>query len=317
MKRLSRQILEQMLAESSEGIVVAEASGPDFPVVFANRAYAELSECEITALRGCRLPLLDDERLDSADRDKLETALVEGHAFEVSLDPDPDGSPESSTLVRMAPLRSRTGKVTHFMVTYPAHKSASHEISSVELGVLQREINRARKKLASMDRIDPATGVLRYKFFRELAERDIRIARREGRWVAVMRFEIIDLDVYSETYGEKAAESCVRMVAAQVNSLLRRASDLCAKADEGTIVAMAQAQDVDEARDRAEQIAANIRGLRLHNPRGRSGRYIDVDIGVAGGTPDGAFTLDQAIDSAREDLESRRGAQQPVYGARA
>jgi hypothetical protein len=101
MKRLSRQILEQMLAESSEEIVVAEASGPDFPVVFANRAYAELSECEITALRGCRLPLLDDERLDSADRDKLETALVEGHAFEVSLDPDPDGGPESSTLVRM------------------------------------------------------------------------------------------------------------------------------------------------------------------------------------------------------------------------
>jgi diguanylate cyclase (GGDEF)-like protein len=167
-----------------------------------------------------------------------------------------------------------------------------------------------------MDRIDPATGVLRYKFFRELAERDFRIARREGRWVVVMFFEIIDLGVYSETYGEKAAESCVRMVAAQVNSLLRRASDLCAKADEGTIVAMAQALNVDEARERAEQIAANIRGLRLHNPRGRSGRYIDVDIGVAGGAPDGTITLDQAIDLAREDLESRRGAQRTLYGAR-
>ena len=203
------------------------------------------------------------------------------------------------------------------MVSHKAHTSSSHEISSVELSVLQREINRARSKLASMDRIDPATGVLRFKFFRELAERDFRIARRESRWAAVMVFEIIDLSVYSETYGQKAAESCVRMVAAQVNSLLRRASDLCARADEGTIVAMTQAQDADEVRERAERIAANIRGLRLHNPRGHSGRYIDVDIGVAGGTPDGEFTLDQAIELARDDLESRRGSQQPLYGARA
>ncbi|MGI9259605.1 MAG: diguanylate cyclase domain-containing protein [Gammaproteobacteria bacterium] len=316
MKRLSRQILEQMLEESSEGIVVAEASGPDYPVIFANSAYAELSVRDIKELRGGRLPLIDDERLGSADHDKLNTALAEGQAFEASLDSDPDGGQAPGALVRMVPLRSRTGKVTHFMVSHSAQGSPSHEISSVELGVLQREINRARKKLASMDRIDPATGVLRYQFFRELAERDFRIARREGRWVAVMLFEIIDLGVYSETYGQKAAESCVRMVAAQVNSLLRRASDLCAKADEGTIVAMAQAQDADEARARAEQIAANIRGLRLHNPRGRS-RYIDVEIGVAGETPDGVFTLEQATELAREDLESRRGAQKALYSARA
>ena len=317
MKRLSRQILEQMLLESSEGIVVAEAASPDYPVVFANPEYARLSDRDLDELRGCRLPLLEDERLESADRDKLKTALEEDQTFETSLDTDPEGDQGPSTLVRVVPLRSRTGKVTHFMVSHKAHANASHDISSLELGVLQREINRARKKLASMDRIDPATGVLRYKFFRELAERDFRIARRENRWVAVMLFEIIDLGVYSETYGQKAAESCVRMVAAQVNSLLRRANDLCARADEGTIVAMTQAQDVDEVRERAERIAANIRGLRLHNPRGRSGRYIDVDIGVAGATPDGKLTLDRAIELARDDLESHRGAQQALYGARA
>lgn len=317
MKRLSRQILEQMLGESSEGIVVAEASSPDYPVVFANAEYARLSECEIDDLRGRKLPLLDNERLGPADRDELQTALADGKSFEASLDAAQQGDQDQANRVKMVPLRSRSGKVTHFMVSLKSRASASDEASSVELGVLQREIDRARKKLASMDRIDPSTGVLRYKFFRQLAERDFRIARREGRLAAVMLFEIIDLGVYSETYGRKAAESCVRMVAAQVNSLLRRATDLCARADEGTIIAVTQAQDVDEVRERAERIATNIRGLRLHNPRGHSGRYIDVDIGIAGDAPGDEFTLDQAIEGARNDLESRQDAQKAAYGARA
>ncbi|MGI9258079.1 MAG: PAS domain-containing protein, partial [Gammaproteobacteria bacterium] len=137
MKRLSRQILEQMLEESSEGIVVAEASGPDYPVIFANRAYAELSERKIKELRGGRLPLIDDERLGSADHDKLNTALAEGQPFEASLDSDLHGGQDPAALVRMVPLRSRTGKVTHFMVSHAAQGSPSHENSSVELGVLQ------------------------------------------------------------------------------------------------------------------------------------------------------------------------------------
>ena len=59
MKHLSRKILEQMLAHSSEGIIVAAANNPDFPVVYANPAYERLTGASADELRGQCLPLLN------------------------------------------------------------------------------------------------------------------------------------------------------------------------------------------------------------------------------------------------------------------
>ncbi|HEY5622523.1 MAG TPA: diguanylate cyclase [Gammaproteobacteria bacterium] len=317
MKRLSRQILEQMLSACSDGIAVAEASTPEFPVVFANAEYATISDCEIDAILGEPLSLVRDENLSSKDRERLNDALNAGESFESRIESSSGGGHGGERFVRIVPLRTRSGRVSHFMVVQSRRDTEPREISSVEVGVLQREISRARQKLASLNRVDPATGVMRYEFFRETAGRDFRVARRAQRLAAVILLEIVDLDAYRDTFGQKAAESCVRMVAAQVNSLLRRASDLCARADDRTLVAMTQGQDAEEVRRLAQRIVENIRRLGLHNPRGRNGRYIDVEIGVAANVPDGAFTLDSALSSAREDLASGSVVQNSLYGSSA
>ncbi len=315
MKRLSRQILEQILVECSEGVVVAEASDPDHPVVFANPAFEKERDGEGVDVIGEPLPRLLAERLGTEDRDRLLQALSGGEIFTAELEPIRGGGPEPKRRVRVTPLRARSGEISHFMMTQTTMNIAPREISTVEVGVLQREISRARQKLASMARVDPVTGVMRYEFFRETAERDFRVARRIGRRTAVILFEIVDLEAYRDTFGRKAAESCVRMVAAQMNSLLRRASDLRARVDDSTLAAMTQGQDVDEVRSLAQRIVENIRRLGLHNPRGRFGRYIDVEFGVAAGTPDGVFTLDAALAAARDDLESKTPMQNPAYGS--
>jgi PleD family two-component response regulator len=74
-----------------------------------------------------------------------------------------------------------------------------------------------------MDRLDSGTGVFRYEYFLELAKRDFMMARRDKRMLAVVLFDIVDLDAYGQPFGSKAADSCLRMVAAQVSRARRSA----------------------------------------------------------------------------------------------
>jgi diguanylate cyclase (GGDEF)-like protein len=202
------------------------------------------------------------------------------------------------------------------MLTEKSVSAGERGASNVEVGALQREISRARQKAASMDRIEQATGLLRLEYFLQLAERDFRMARRDGRCVAVIVLDITELDVYGQTFGVKAADSCLRMVAAQVNGALRRSGDLCARAEDHSIVALTHGQDIDEIRALALRIADNVRGLGIHNPRARSGRYLTAQVGVWSATPDGKYTPKDAIADAREDLWSQEPAQKSRLGVK-
>src|SRR4029077_11069523 len=126
---------------------------------------------------------------------------------------------------------------------------------------------RARQKIASLDRIDPATGLMRFGYFQELMRRDLAIARRDHRFITVLCFEIVEFDVYRQTFGSKAADSCQRMIGAQIMRTLRRAGELCARYDDSTLVAAALGQEPAEFQKLVDQIAENVRKLGLHNPR--------------------------------------------------
>lgn len=139
-----------------------------------------------------------------------------------------DGT-DSVGQVRAEPLYGPRGEVHYIMVSQTPVSAARGGSSGVEVGVLQREFRRVRQKLTSMDRLDSGTGVFRYEYFLELAERDFMMARRDKRLVAVVLFDIVDLDAYGQTFGSKAADSCLRMVAAQVSRALRRSGDVRAR----------------------------------------------------------------------------------------
>ena len=123
---------------------------------------------------------------------------------------------------------------------------------------------------------------------------NLSIARRDQRSVTLLVFEIVELDVYRQTFGSKAADSCQRMIGAQIMRTLRRAGDLCARYDDRTLVAAVIGQTPDDVRHLVDQIADNVRQLGLHNPRARSGRHISVRpvlIACPPGTQDDAEVL--------------------------
>ena len=306
-KSLSRHFLEQVVALSSEGILVVDAQDSSLPVVYANSAYEDLTGYSTAELAGRPWSMLRREGDNDPELQRLRLAIGRAEACRATLaDLRKDGTAWVVD-VHVAPLTNARGEIRYFVCAHSASAAGAvangQEVASAspepgesngELTLLQRELGRARQKIANLDRIDPTTGLLRFGHFQETLRRDLSVARRDKRFVTLLVFEIVELDVYRQTFGSKAADSCQRMIGAQIMRTLRRAGDLCARYDDRTLVAAVIGQTPDDVRHLVDQIADNVRQLGLHNPRARLGRHISVRpvlVGCEPGTQDDAETL--------------------------
>ena len=306
-KSLNRHFLEQVVALSSEGILVVDAQDPSLPVVYANAAYEDLTGYSTADLTCHPWSMLRREAESEPELQRLRIAIGRAEACRITVAELRKDGTAWVVDIHVAPLTNARGDIRYFVCVHkpavPGAVAAGHEAAGVsaesgdangELTLLQRELGRARQKIANLDRIDPTTGLLRFVHFQETLRRDLSMAQRDQRFITLLVFEIVELDVYRQTFGSKAADSCQRMIGAQIMRTLRRAGDLCARYDDTTLVAAVPGQTPDDVRHLVDQIADNVRQLGLHNPRGRSGRHIAVRpvlIGCPPGTQDDAEVL--------------------------
>ncbi len=276
-RSLNRHTLEQIVAASPAAVLIADSSHPEVPVVYANAAYERLTGYTLAELAGqpwaalARAPAAD-EALAS-----VKAALADGKACRAAiLELRKDGT-SFMCEISVTPLQGPRGDLRYFLLSHelaaPMHQTEwppAGEASSE----LQRQLGGARQKIATLDRLDPATGLLRFAYFQEMLRRDLAMARRDRRFVTLLVFEIAEFDVYRQTFGDKAADSCQRMIGAQIMRALRRAGDLCARYDDTTLVAAVIGQHASDIQPITERIAEGIKQLKLHNPRAKSSRYI-------------------------------------------
>src|SRR5690606_34886515 len=302
-----RQCLEQIVARSSEGILLLDARQAGLPIVYVNPAFESLTGYRTAELIGKRWHVLKRERGQHRGIDDLQAAVERGEPIEVEL---PDQRKDGTVWIArigFSALRDAGGEVRYFLVQQrESPRRLGQSAAPAESAAHAVDAGRARPRLDAISRIDPATGLPHYDHFAAILNRDIAIARRDRRPVSLMLFEIVELDTYRRTFGAKAADSCVRMVGAQLGSVLRRAGDLYARYDDTMLVAAVVGQEVAAASGLAERIVANVRGLRLHNPRARSGRYVEVEFAMSGGVPRPEDDADARVERALRELERQQ-----------
>jgi diguanylate cyclase (GGDEF)-like protein/PAS domain S-box-containing protein len=318
-RSLNRHTLEQIVAASPAAVLVVDATAPELPVVYANAAYERLTGYPLAELAGHpwaafgRTP--GDETLAT-----LQAAIAAGQPCRTALsDLHKDGA-SFTCEITVTPLHGPRGDLRYFLLSHgpaarteqagPAESAPGGEASSE---LLQIDLGRARQKVATIDRIDQGTGLPRFPYFQEMLRRDLAMARRDRRFVTLLVFEIVEFEAYRQTFGDKAADSCQRMIGAQIARVLRRAGDLCARYDDRTLVAAVIGQHMSEVEPLTQRIAAGIGQLKLHNPRAKSSRYIETRVTVIN-CPPGAHDDPEPL-IARALAESR-GAEAPVRAVR-
>jgi len=158
--------------------------------------------------------------------------------------------------------------------------------------------------------LERSSGVSTEEQLLEMLVRDWSIGQRDGRNVTLMHFEIDSWADYLEIFGRGASDNVLRQVGRTIASVMKRASDVVARAGQGGFLVLGVAMEADAALRFADQIVSRIRSLAIHHPRSVTGRFLTVSAGVVTAQPprgEGHTTMLAATQVAMGEAKSGGG----------
>lgn len=146
-----RSLLETAIASSTNGIVIADATEQDLPLIFVNRAFERMSGYSADEAVGRNCRFLQGEEKQQKGLDILRQALNDGEPCNVILHNfRKDGTPFWNEL-HIAPIRDDKGTLTHFV---GVQTDVTRRIEAEEARAkLARELRTRNKKLAELNEL--------------------------------------------------------------------------------------------------------------------------------------------------------------------
>jgi len=269
MKPVKRSILEQVLAGTTEPVLIVRIDQPDWPVVLANPAFGSICS---------------DDVLDKPFADVVEDLGGRDLALEVSESVRsqqetsfPVESNSREYLLVLKPLHDDGNETASF---YAAYWRSGTSASPADGAEMHHALLKAKRRIRDLSRDDPVTGLLNNQAFRDVFEHDWAVASREKSRLSVVTFRLDEFDAYIEVFGRHASDSCLRRVGQAIRRCLKRASDVVARPEGACFVALSHASEEDGVREFAARIATAVRELGLHHPRSSSGKFVTVSFEV-------------------------------------
>lgn len=282
MTTLDLNLLTSVIESDPDGVVLVDARAPDQPVVYVNPAFTRMTGYSSAELIGRNLRTLQGVDRDQDARQRLRKALEAGESCRVLIrNYRKDGSLFWNELA-VQPLKDSEGKVTHF-VGY--HRDSGERLRLDAKSAAAKDSPTGSDLPISVVRDDRLTGLYSRAYFEELVRRDWAIAQRDGRSVAWFLFDIDALGLYNETFGRNAGDACIRRVARTIAAHFRRASDLTARFEGGTVIAAGIGMTAELAAQHARTIREKITELHIHHPRSTIQKHVTVSSGITASVP--------------------------------
>ncbi len=287
MKPVKRNILEQVLAGTTEPVLIVSVDQPDWPVTFANTAFSPIGGGDVSGK-----PFADVIEEIAGRELALEVSESVRSGQETSF-PVEAGSREY--LLVLKPLLSDGDDRARNYAAYWRGSSNSGTAGGAEM---HHALLKAKRRIRDLSRDDPVTGLLNGRAFRDVFEHDWAVAARDKGRLSLVVFTLKEFDAYVEVFGRHASDSCLRRVGSAIRRCLRRASDVVARPNGACFVALSHASDEDGVREFAARISTSVRELGLHHPRSSSSKFVTVDFEVAvADTADKDRTAAEFLDS--------------------
>ena len=274
MEAVKRHILEQVLAGIVEPVLIVHVDQPDWPVAFANPAFVGIGGDAVVGK-----PFADVVE-DLAGRDLALEVSETVRSRQATSFPVESGSREY--LLVLKPLGHEGDEPAPY---YAAYWRGSDSSSTPESAEMHHALLKAKRRIRDLSRDDPVTGLLNGRAFREVFQHDWAVAAREKSSLSLVAFRLDEFAAYVDVFGRHASDSCLRRVGQAIRRCLRRASDVVARPDGATFIALSHASEEDNVREFAASISTAVRELGLHHPRSTSSKFVTVSFDVAVADP--------------------------------
>jgi len=263
----NRNILLQVIAATTEPLVVVRIDRPDWPVVLANPAFESLTDQEVL-----KKPFADVIEGLAGREIAIEMSESVRSQQETSFPVESDGR---EYLLVLRPLLMPKEKSARFYSVYWRGGAGTTPSDEMHHALLK-----AKRRIRDLSRDDPVTGLLNGRAFREVFEHDWAVAAREKSQLSLVTFTLDDFDAYIEVFGRHAADSCLRRAGQAIRRCLRRASDVVARPGGAGFVVLSHASDEDGIHEFAGRISTAVRELGLHHPRSKASKFVTVSFEV-------------------------------------
>jgi diguanylate cyclase (GGDEF)-like protein len=95
---------------------------------------------------------------------------------------------------------------------------------------------------------------------------------------------LVDIDFfkpYNDHYGHNDGDACLRLVARQLNSVVLRNTDFCARFGGEEFVCLLPNTGANGAQEKAEALRLSIENMRIPHNKSAVGPVVTVSVGVA------------------------------------
>lgn len=150
----------------------------------------------------------------------------------------------------------------------------------------QMELLFFRRLLHRETHLDPITGVLNRHSLDDHLRREWSRARRNRKPVSLVFICLDYLDSFGALYGREPLADCLRLVAAGLQSIVKRPADFVARYEDNTFVTLLPETDADAACQIAEALRRKVEALEIKNNHAQAeAGKITATLGVATGIP--------------------------------
>jgi diguanylate cyclase (GGDEF)-like protein len=170
---------------------------------------------------------------------------------------------------------------------------------------LEKTLSDVRKAEAAAGQ-DTLTGLRNRRAFMATADRELALAKRQRRSLAVVLLDVDHFKRFNDDFGHHVGDEVLRLVGGCLLQAARE-TDLPARLGGEEFAVLCPETEPGAAMRFAERLRAQIEGLTPSDPSGRPLRAVTASIGVAGWTPEDA-TIDVVLARADRALYAAKGA---------
>lgn len=183
----------------------------------------------------------------------------------------------------------------------------------VEVDERTEELKNALSKLSEahiilkeLTTIDSVTGIRNRQYFEEAFDQEWRRATRQSYPISLMVLDIDHFKLVNDTYGHLAGDESLRAVAATIDGLFNRPSDVVARYGGEEFVVVLPYVNAENAAEKAEQVRSHIENLAIK----ADGHLISLtlSIGWVSVVPDEGMTSRSLVAAADKALYAAKGS---------
>ncbi len=168
------------------------------------------------------------------------------------------------------------------------------------------ERKRLEHKLRQLSTEDSLTSVFNRRYFDDMLAQEWRRMLRVQQSLSLLMIDVDCFKHFNDTYGHVGGDACLRQIANEMNTQMRRAGDIIARYGGEEFVVILPQTDVETAEALADTLRKSIENLRVEHVGMESEDVVTVSIGVATLVPTASQTplklltlADQALYAAK------------------